>query len=141
MSVTINNSPIHITCMVGQPFGEPDPSYSLGYHTGIDFPASGTAEANPDLYSCCNGIVTYVYKDSTGTTPALGNQVQIKDDVTGNYFRYCHLLYGSVTVNVGDRVTTLTKIGKMGNTGNSTGTHLHLEATPTSAWSDFLNPR
>lgn len=46
--------------------------YSCGYHTGTDFPASGTSETNPDLYSVVeDGEVVYVYKDSTGTMPAL----------------------------------------------------------------------
>lgn len=69
--------------------------------------------------------------------------MQIKDDKTGLFFRYCHLLYGSINVNVGDKVTKDTIIGKMGNTGNSTGTHLHLEASRTQAWqcSSFVNPR
>lgn len=142
-TVRTSQSPLHITCEVGQPYGVPSSSYSCGFHTGIDFPQSGTGEINPDLYSCCSGVVTYIYTQSTGTTPALGNQVQIKDDATGLYFRYCHLMYNSIVVNVGDRVTTLTKIGKMGNTGNSTGEHLHLEASTTQNWqcSSFVDPR
>lgn len=72
-----------------------------------------------------------------------GNQVQIRDNRTGLYYRYCHMLYGSIQVKVGDKVTTTTKIGKMGNTGNSTGTHLHLEASTTQSWKcdSFVNPR
>lgn len=52
------------------------------------------------------------------------------------------MVYGSINLNVGDRVNLNTKIGKMGNTGNSTGTHLHLEASTTEAWqcSSFVNP-
>lgn len=52
------------------------------------------------------------------------------------------MLYGSIQVQVGDRVTTATKLGKMGNTGNSTGTHLHLEASTSQAWicENFVNP-
>ena len=52
------------------------------------------------------------------------------------------MLYGSVNLNVGDRVNLNTIIGKMGNTGNSTGTHLHLEASTTQAWqcSSFVDP-
>lgn len=117
--------------------------YTCGFHSGADFPASGTSETNPDLYSCVNnGTVVYVYKDSTGTTPALGNQVQIRDEDTGNFFRYCHMLHGSIKVNVGDKVTTNTLLGKMGNTGNSTGTHLHLELSTTLGWqcSSFKDP-
>lgn len=142
-TVRTSQSPLHITCTVGQPYGVPSTGYSCGFHTGIDFPQSGTSEINPNLYACCNGVVTYVYKNSTGTTPALGNQVQIRDDATGLYFRYCHMVHGSINLNVGDRVTTNTIVGKMGNTGNSTGVHLHLEASTVSSWqcSAFVDPR
>ena len=140
---TTKYSPMHIDCTVGQPYGNVDPSYSCGFHTGVDFPQSGVAVQNPDLYSITDdGEVVYVYKESQGTTPSLGNQVQIYDRRTGLYYRYCHMLYGSVNLNVGDRVNLNTIIGKMGNTGNSTGTHLHLEASTTQAWvcSNFVDP-
>lgn len=40
--------------------------YSCGFHTGMDFPQSGTSEQNPDLYSCVeDGEVVYVYKNAT----------------------------------------------------------------------------
>ena len=136
-------SPMRINCTIGQPYGNPSSSYTCGFHSGVDFPETGTGETNPDLYSITNdGVVVYVYKDSQGTTPSLGNQVQILDNRTGLYYRYCHMLYGSINLNVGDRVNLNTKIGKMGNTGNSTGTHLHLEASTTQAWqcSSFVDP-
>ena len=49
-------------------------------------------------------------------------------------------MYGSITVTVGQQVTNLTKIGRMGNTGNSFGTHLHLELTDGMAWANFNDP-
>ena len=113
--VTTKYSPVHATCMVGQPYGNPDSSYSCGFHTGIDFPQSGTSETNPDLYSCVeDGEVVYVYKDATGNggSPALGNQVQIYDRKNAIYYRYCHMLYGSISVNVGDIVNLSTKLRK-----------------------------
>ena len=140
---TTKYSPMHIDCTIGQPYGNPSSSYTCGFHSGVDFPQSGVAVQNPDLYSISeDGIVTYVYNQSQGTTPALGNQVQIYDNRTGLYYRYCHMLYGSVTLNVGDRVNLNTIVGKMGNTGNSTGTHLHLEASTSQAWScsNFVDP-
>lgn len=115
--VQTNRSPMHIDCTVGYPYGVQDSGYSCGYHTGCDFPASGTSESNPDLYSVVeNGEVVYIYDGATGNTPALGNQVQIKDRNTGNFYRYCHLLYGSISVNVGDIVNLSTKIRKNAET-------------------------
>ena len=69
--------------------------------------------------------------------------MQIQESGTGIYYRYCHMVTGSVTVSVGQSVNTSTKVGVMGNTGNSTGTHLHLEASTTQSWNcnTFLNPR
>lgn len=136
-------SPMHIDCTIGQPYGNPSTSYTCGFHTGVDFPETGTGTTNPDLYSITNdGVVVYTYKNSTGTTPALGNQVMIFDRRTNLYYRYCHMVYGSINLNVGDTVNLNTYIGKMGNTGNSTGTHLHLEASRTETWSceNFVDP-
>lgn len=135
-------SPMRINCTIGQPFGN-RANYSCGFHTGVDFPASGAGGGNPDLYSITdNGTVVYVYKTSTGSSPSLGNQVQILDHRTGLYYRYCHMVYGSINLNVGDTVNLSTYIGKMGTTGNSTGVHLHLEASRTQAWScsNFVDP-
>ena len=73
----------------------------------MDFPASGTNESNPDLYSCVeDGEVVYTYKNATGNGGSvdLGNQVQIYDRKNNVYYRYCHMLYGSISVNVGDIV-------------------------------------
>ena len=87
--------------------------YSCGFHTGCDFPQSGTSENNPDLYSVVeDGEVVYTYKESQGTSPALGNQVQILDKKSGYFYRYCHMLYGSISVNVGDKVNLSTKLRK-----------------------------
>ena len=38
---------------------------------------------------------------------------------------YLHLMKGSVAVREGQRVESGTRIARSGNTGNSTGTHLH----------------
>ena len=111
--VTTKFSPLHNKCTVGYPYGVEDSSYSCGYHTGCDFPASGTDEENLDVFSVVeDGEVVYTYTTSQGTSPDLGNQVQIKDNKTGNFYRFCHLLYGSISVNVGDKVNLQTKLRK-----------------------------
>ena len=133
-------TPIHGVSMISYPFGIEDTSYELGYHTGLDFTKAGSDEKNPDIYSLVFGTVVYVFNESggNGTQPALGNQVMIKSRNKDEYYRFCHL--ESVNVKVGDLVTPLSQIGVMGNTGNSSGVHLHLEITPTMEWKDFINP-
>lgn len=58
------------------------------------------------------------------------------------YWRYCHMVEGSLQVQVGDLVTTASQIGRMGDTGNASGIHLHLERATTYSWQcgTFLNP-
>lgn len=55
-----------------------------------------------------------------------GNYVVIQHD-DGSLSRYYHLKYDTVCVTQGQRVKAGDKIGIMGSSGNSTGTHLHYE--------------
>lgn len=138
MSVTINNSPIHSPSIITYPYGISDPDYSCGFHTGLDFAPTDTTPANPMLYSVVSGEVVSVIPTSTG---ALGVQVLILSS-DNEYWRYCHMVEGSLQVQQGDLVTTASPIGQMGATGNVTGIHLHLERSSTYAWqcNTFLNP-
>ncbi len=87
-------------------------------HTGLDFAAtSGTPIA-----SIAAGRVT-----STGYDGSYG----IKTVITledGTEVWYCH--QASFTVSPGDQVNSGQVIGTVGSTGNSTGSHLHLEVRP-----------
>lgn len=116
-TVTINNSPVHSDIIVTYPYGIADSGYTCGWHTGIDFAPYGTTGTNPYLYSVCTGTVKEV---NLTPSASLGNNVVIQDNVTGNYWRYCHMVTGSVQVNVGDQVNTNSIIGRMGATGKVT---------------------
>lgn len=39
-NVITHYSPMHINCTVGQPYGNSSSSYTCGFHTGVDFPAT-----------------------------------------------------------------------------------------------------
>ena len=41
-----------------------------------------------------------------------------------------HLQHGSLTVRVGDQVTTGQPLGRVGNSGNTSEPHLHIHAVP-----------
>ena len=135
--VTINNSPVHSDTILTAVYGETGPNWSR-FHTGTDFAPYGSTPPRPTLYSVCSGSVVNVIH-YTGTQ-ALGNQVIIQDSNTGNYWRYCHMT--QILASIGDTVTTSSQVGIMGDTGNVTGVHLHLEYSTTSGWDydSFLNP-
>jgi len=92
---------------------------------GLDLPdevvasASGVIEQRVDLYST-NWINT-----GTLTTKDYGNYIKIKHD-DGSYELHAHLRQGSA-LNLGTRIGSGQIIARIGNTGNSTGPHLHSE--------------
>jgi murein DD-endopeptidase MepM/ murein hydrolase activator NlpD len=71
------------------------------------------------------GVVVKIENSQSGrgNNPA-GNFVRIIHD-DGTMGVYLHLMKGSVSVREGQRVETGSRIARSGNTGNSTGPHLH----------------
>lgn len=74
------------------------------------------------VYAADSGVVI-----SAGYSNGYGNNVLI-DHKNGYYTRYAHL--NSLGVSTGDKVQAGQTIGEAGNTGNSTGPHLHFEIRP-----------
>jgi murein DD-endopeptidase MepM/ murein hydrolase activator NlpD len=96
----------------GQRFGGPRPGRK---HAGLDFPAPiGTP-----ITAAQAGRVVFA-----GTQGGYGRMVVI-DHGDGWTSRYAHL--SSVAVRAGDTVTRGQTIAASGNTGRSTGPHLHFE--------------
>ena len=108
-TVIIPNSPVHSDTILTAVYGETGPNWAR-FHTGTDFAPTGGTEANPPLFSVCNGIVERILYDST-----LGNQIIIRDSITGNYWRYCHM-QNSSSLSIGDNVNTSSQVGIMGAT-------------------------
>ncbi len=136
-------------------FGWPVPSNKIvsalfGYtnwygsnHGGIDIWAVDNA-GNPsasfslvkkiDIVAAQKGKVVIAYdggcadgnKVSQSCGGGYGNYVKIQHD--NNYVTiYGHLSPGTIAVSVGQEVTAGQYLGKMGSSGNSSGTHLHYE--------------
>ena len=92
--------------------------YNGSGHNGIDFAASiGTA-----VKSAGSGEVTNVIRTRVNQRCGYGNWVVIRHD-NGLSTLYAHL--SLATVNVGDHVYTGQTLGYSGNTGFTTGPHLH----------------
>ena len=88
-------------------------------HTGIDI----GAKQGQDIKSPIGGQV--VGKVPTQKSNGYGNLLQIKDD-EGAVHYFGHMENPSA-LKPGDKVKPGDKLGNVGNTGNSTGSHLHYE--------------
>ena len=58
--------------------------------------------------------------------PMIANQVTIEHE-TGHKTLYWHMMTGSVSVQIGDVITTGDRLGKVGSSGRSAMPHLHFE--------------
>jgi murein DD-endopeptidase MepM/ murein hydrolase activator NlpD len=106
----------------------PNPFTGLYYiHKGIDI---STYRQGDPIVATADGQVVTVDFDAGG----FGNNVIIRHK-HGFYTRYAHML--SFTVRVGQRVQQGEVIGYIGNTGLSTGPHLHYEV---HIGSDVVDP-
>lgn len=96
-------------------FGEVSASWPRG-HAGLDF----NGETGDPVYAATDGRVQYAEFNYGG----YGNLVMIMR-ADGTQTRYGHL--DKIKVRKGERVNAGDLIGLMGNSGNSTGSHLHFE--------------
>ena len=107
--------PVKEDFKVSCPFGKPGSHWKGGFHKGVDF-------------SCPEG------------TPVLAfaaGEVQIAHDATDGFglriivlcdgYRYINAHLSKMLVKVGETVPSGYVLGLSGNTGNSTGPHLHFE--------------
>ena len=95
------------------------------FHTGIDL----SKPKGTPVYASGNGIVT-----RKGYNSGYGYYIEIKHAGNFNSF-YAHL--SKTMVSIGDSVTVTKQIACVGNTGISTGNHLHYEVRKGNR---FLNP-
>lgn len=96
-------------------------------HSGIDLAAA----TDTPVYSTADGIVKNVtdgYGNNRGSTgmASYGNYIDVYHG-NGYFTRYAHLNKGSMKVQAGDSVRKGQQIAGLGNSGNSTGPHLHFE--------------
>lgn len=102
-------------------------------HSGQDFAVkSGTA-----VVAAHGGTVVKAGGNGAGDGPAYGNAVVIKHG-NGTFSQYAHL--SKVSVKVGQVVKTGQRIAFSGNTGNSSGPHLHFEIRTTANYGSAVDP-
>ncbi|UED84920.1 M23 family metallopeptidase [Streptomyces profundus] len=102
-------------------------------HSGQDFAVPTGTEVN----SVHEGTVVKAGGNGAGDGPAYGNAVVI-EHTDGTFTQYAHL--SEVDVAVGDEVETGEKIALSGNTGNSSGPHLHFEVRTSADYGTAVDP-
>lgn len=114
----------------GYAYGSRNSRYSSGYHTGWDF---STRQGTP-VRAAAGGVVSY-----TGSTRGgYGTYVKVKHS-DGTTSLYGHL--SGYNVKAGQKVRPGQVIARSGNTGNSSGPHLHFEVRKTDRYGGDINPR
>lgn len=133
--------PVRLAPSATSPLGKPVPTstpwnakgdwWALGRHTGADF----TCPTGSRALALTFGRVVWVgERGGWSGTPrpgqpwAYGIHVIIRTGDREFDYAYCHLSVAKV--RTGQKVRPGQVIGLTGNTGNSTGPHLHLEARP-----------
>jgi len=102
--------------------------WTLGWHTGVDF----AMDTGTPLLAMFNGeVVAAGYQTGYGKTLVITNYVY---DVW-----YAHL--DIINVTTGKKVSAGQTVAYSGNTGTSTGPHLHLEVRPRGGeYGNVINP-
>ena len=110
------------------PFGSRDDPFNeqTAFHEGVDL---GAPVGSP-VFATGDGVITWA-----GWRDKYGNLVEI-DHGHGLVTRYAHL--ARTLVHVGDRVVRGRTVGLLGNTGRSTGPHLHYEVRINDVATDPL---
>jgi murein DD-endopeptidase MepM/ murein hydrolase activator NlpD len=98
-------------------------------HDGLDI---GAPTGTP-VYAMSKGVVVGAFYDSS-----FGNKIEIRY-WNGTVSWYAHL--SERLVKEGDTVMPGQKVGLVGNTGHSFGSHLHLEIQPVDGVDDPIDPR
>lgn len=98
-------------------YGRKGNLWKSGYHGGTDLVGLDSEK----VYSVCNGTVERAGYDNGG----FGNYVRIKEDNSEKRIYLAHL--SKIYVKAGQKVTYTTVVGLMGDTGNTTGKHTHVE--------------
>ncbi|UCM88213.1 M23 family metallopeptidase [Streptomyces marincola] len=102
-------------------------------HSGQDF----AVDVGTPVNAAHSGTVVKAGGNGAGDGPAYGNAIVIKHD-DDTYTQYAHL--SEVDVEVGEEVSTNDEIGLSGNSGNSSGPHLHFEIRTSADFGSAIDP-
>ena len=104
------------------------------FHYGSDIANS----VGTPVVSAADGIISHA-----GPMGTYGNVIMVTHSINGQIFTTVYAHLSAINVGVGQSVSKGQLVGKMGNTGRSTGSHLHFEVHEgpwNGARSNAVNP-
>lgn len=129
---TVVQWPLDASTTISSYFGYRSCEGCSTMHSGIDF----TPGAGVPIAAIADGVVV----GSTVIDGSWGEHIVIEHDIDGVTYRssYAHMQWGSSPFAIGDTVQRGDIVGRVGNTGQSYGAHLHF--TIQNASGTFINP-
>lgn len=120
---------------ISTPYRKQGRLWSLGYHTGVDY----AAEEWTDIVAPASGYIA-----RAGWDNSFGRFVILRSTLGGKPINIylCHMT--KILVTVGQRVRIGQHIGEVGDTGNATGDHCHLETREYPygfTFNDIIDPK
>ena len=106
-------------------------------HQGYDF----SLPENTPVFSAGDGVVDFAGQETPFFCPLLnqtvsGNSVYVRHSVEGQDFLAVYAHFNSLSVTTGQTVSKGTQLGLSGNTGCSTGPHLHFDIQRVTGTND-----
>lgn len=124
-------SPSTVSSPFGQRWGK--------LHRGLDFAVS----TGTPIKTVAPGVVIQTNTEYDGQMNGYGNVILIAHSINGTTYTTLYAHLNSISVSAGSTVNEGQVIGESGNSGNSTGPHLHFELHK-GGWngdSNAVNPR
>ncbi len=120
--------PVALPYSITSHFGEKRAEFDGdAYHYGVDF----AGEKGDPVYAADGGTVIY-----TGYSPSYGLMIKLDH---GNGFTTVYAHCSKLLLEVGDKVYKGRLIAYVGDTGTTTGTHLHFEIRKNGAYQNPLD--
>jgi murein DD-endopeptidase MepM/ murein hydrolase activator NlpD len=107
------------------------PSVVFASHTHHDYPAVDiAAPMGSPLYALANGVVLRAWITPEARC-GIGLTMRAEDGLS---WTYCHMSVLDPAIQTGSVVSAGTPVGRVGETGDATGPHLHLQLQPPTQW-------
>jgi murein DD-endopeptidase MepM/ murein hydrolase activator NlpD len=128
--------PVDKVFKVTQNYGNKSKLYPSKFHKGVDY---GCPIGTP-VYACVAGVVTTDNWGRSFGSHIIIDNAKFSDGSAGLWMGYMHL--SKIKVVAGQKVKAGQIIGWSGNTGHTTGPHLHIEVQKKARWNalNSVNP-